>query len=111
VTADFASSNPVELAASLSVPFGTAGWLALLIHTIAIEFYVSMQCNLRPDGIKICLHGKQLRLTPAESGRLRQVSYERQLERGSTRPGYAGLTAERFGDANPYRPLTPVGEK
>lgn len=41
VTADFASNNPVEIAASLAVPFGTAGWLALLLHTIAIELYVS----------------------------------------------------------------------
>jgi hypothetical protein len=43
-------------------------------------------------------------MTPAESNRLRQVSYERQLARGSTRPGYAGLVAERFGDAAPYEP-------
>jgi hypothetical protein len=45
VTADFASNNPVELAASLAVPFGTAGWLALLLHTIAIELYVSSARN------------------------------------------------------------------
>ena len=44
-------------------------------------------------------------MTPAESDRLRQVSYERQLERGFKNPGAAGLTAERFGDANPYQPL------
>lgn len=48
----------------------------------------------------------QLRLTPAESDRLRRVSYERQLERGFKRPGYAGLVAERFGDAEPYAPPT-----
>nr|OQO32174.1 hypothetical protein B0A51_00543 [Rachicladosporium sp. CCFEE 5018] len=53
-------------------------------------------------------HGKaiELRLTPAESDRLRQVSYERQLERGFKYPGSAGLTAERFGDARPYQPLS-----
>lgn len=41
-------------------------------------------------------------MTPAETARLRQVSYERQLARGFKRPGYAGLVAERFGDAGPY---------
>lgn len=46
----------------------------------------------------------QLRLTPKESNRLRQVSYERQLERGFSRPGYAGLVPERFGDAAPFQP-------
>jgi hypothetical protein len=46
-------------------------------------------------------------MTPAESTRLRQVSYERQLACGSARPGYAGTVAERFGDAAPYEPLSP----
>jgi hypothetical protein len=41
-------------------------------------------------------------MTPVESNRLRDVSYERQLARGSARPGYAGLVAERFGDSAPY---------
>ena len=54
VTAKFASSNPVELAASLAVPFGTAGWLALLLHTITIELYVSRTYSQDPDGIEIC---------------------------------------------------------
>ncbi|THV89994.1 hypothetical protein D6D26_09574 [Aureobasidium pullulans] len=84
VTVDFSSDNAMELSAALAVPFGTAGWLALLLHTIAIEVY--------------------LRLTPKESNRLRQVSYERQLERGFSRPGYAGLVPERFGDAAPFQP-------
>ncbi|THY71254.1 hypothetical protein D6C94_07795 [Aureobasidium pullulans] len=84
VTVDFSSDNAMELSAALAIPFGTAGWLALLLHTIAIEVY--------------------LRLTPKESNRLRQVSYERQLERGSSRPGYAGLVPERFGDAAPFQP-------
>lgn len=48
----------------------------------------------------------QLRLTPKESNRLRQVSYERQLERGMSRPGYAGLVPERFGDAEPFQPAS-----
>lgn len=42
VTADFASDNSMELSAALGIPFGGAGWLALLLHTIAIETYVSM---------------------------------------------------------------------
>ena len=44
----------------------------------------------------------QLKLTPRETERLRQVSYERQLEAGMKNPGSAGFTAERFGDANPW---------
>ena len=54
---------------------------------------------------------QQLRLTPKESNRLRQVSYERQLERGMSRPGCAGLVAERFGDAEPFRPVTNITEE
>ncbi|KAG9943338.1 hypothetical protein KCU85_g8763, partial [Aureobasidium melanogenum] len=83
VTADFSSDNSMELSAALGIPFGAAGWLALLLHTLAIETY--------------------LRLTPKESDRLRQVSYERQLEKGMSRPGYAGLVPERFGDAEPFQ--------
>jgi hypothetical protein len=41
VTADFASENSMEVSATLGIPFGAAGWLALLIHTFAIECYVS----------------------------------------------------------------------
>ncbi|KAK3643229.1 hypothetical protein LTR56_010377 [Elasticomyces elasticus] len=91
VNADFASEDPIALSASLAIPFGTAGWLALILHTIAIELY--------------------LRLTPVESDRLRRVSYERQLERGFKRPGYSGLVAERFGDAAPYVHTIPVKEE
>lgn len=53
----------------------------------------------------------QLRLTPKESNRLRQVSYERQLERGMSRPGYAGLTVERFGDTEPFQPAVKIAEE
>lgn len=42
VTADFSSDNSMELSAALGIPFGAAGWLALLLHTLAIETYVSM---------------------------------------------------------------------
>jgi hypothetical protein len=48
-------------------------------------------------------------MTPAEAERLRQVSYERQLARGFKRPGFAGVVAERFGDAN--NPYTPLNDK
>lgn len=41
VTADFASDNSMELSAALGIPFGAAGWLSLLLHTVAIETYVS----------------------------------------------------------------------
>ncbi|KAK3073826.1 hypothetical protein LTR53_004233 [Teratosphaeriaceae sp. CCFEE 6253] len=85
VTAGFPNGSPVEISAALGLTFGAAGWVAWWLHAIMIEVY--------------------LRLTPAESERLRQVSYERQLARGCTRPGYAGLVAERFGDAHPYVPL------
>jgi hypothetical protein len=54
---------------------------------------------------------QQLRLTPKESNRLRHVSYERQLERGMSRPGYAGLTVERFGDAEPFQPAAKVAKE
>lgn len=43
-----------------------------------------------------------MRLTPRESERLRQVSYEKQLEKGYKNPGSAGLVVERFGDAEPW---------
>lgn len=42
VTADFASDNSMEFSAALGIPFGAAGWLALLLHTFAIETYVSI---------------------------------------------------------------------
>jgi hypothetical protein len=44
----------------------------------------------------------QIKLTPRETERLRQVSYEKQLEAGMKNPGSAGFTAERFGDADPW---------
>ncbi|KAK1044231.1 hypothetical protein LTR74_018320 [Friedmanniomyces endolithicus] len=79
-------ANPIEVGASLGVTFGAAGWMAFWLHATGVELY--------------------LRLTPAESERLRQISYERQLARGFKRPGYAGFVAERFGDAKPYTPIS-----
>lgn len=70
--------------AAFQLSFGAAGWLALLLHAIGIEVY--------------------LRLTPAENERLRQVSLQRQTEKGFARAGSAGLTADRLGDSEPWRP-------
>ena len=85
VEADYNSANPLEISASIGIGFGSAGWLAFWLHAIIVEFY--------------------LRLTPAESDRLKQISYERQLERGFKHPGGAGLSSLRFGDSNPYVPV------
>ena len=45
--------------------------------------------------LNVCVssNGEQLHLTPKESERLRQVSYQRQLEAGFKNPGHAGLVA------------------
>jgi hypothetical protein len=45
-----------------------------------------------------------LNLTPREAERLRNVSYQRQLEAGMKNPGSAGLTVDRFGDSEPWVP-------
>ncbi|KAG7423980.1 hypothetical protein Forpi1262_v014959 [Fusarium oxysporum f. sp. raphani] len=74
--------RPDEIAASLNSAFGASAWLALLIHIIAVELY--------------------LRLTSAESERLRKVSYRWQQNAGMKDPGNAGLTAQRLGDAEPW---------
>ncbi|KXX81407.1 hypothetical protein MMYC01_203077 [Madurella mycetomatis] len=65
--------------AAFSMNFGAAFWLALALHAIGVEVY--------------------LHLTPAEADRLRNVSYQRQLEAGMKNPGRAGLTADRLGDS------------
>lgn len=68
--------------AALNMNFGMALWLALMLHAIGIEVY--------------------LHLTPRESQRLREVSYQRQLEAGMRSPGSAGLTVDRLGDAEKW---------
>jgi hypothetical protein len=55
VTADFASSNSMELSAALGIPFGAAGWLALLIHTFAIECYVSLKHLRSPKANRVMI--------------------------------------------------------
>ncbi|QDS67858.1 hypothetical protein FKW77_007636 [Venturia effusa] len=76
--------RPEQIAALLNVSFGMTLWLALAIHAIGIEIYI--------------------RLTPRENERLRQVSYERQQEAGLSHAGSSGLTADRFGDSEPWTP-------
>lgn len=81
VVADL-NGNEAELGAALQVPFGMALWLALAMHAIGVEIY--------------------LHLTPRENERLRQISYEKQLEAGMKNPGSAGLVVQKIGDANPW---------
>ena len=47
---------------------------------------------------------QKLHLTPAEAERLRNVSYQRQVEAGMRDPGRAGLTVDRFGDSERWVP-------
>ena len=77
-------SGKPQVSTSLGLNFGMAGWLALFIHAVGVEIY--------------------LQLTPRESERLRVVSYQRQLEAGFSNPGSSGLTADRWGDAEPWQP-------
>ncbi|EMT74122.1 hypothetical protein FOC4_g10002598 [Fusarium odoratissimum] len=48
----------------------------------------------------------RLHLTPAETERLRRISFQRQQERGFKNPGSSGLTSDRLGDAETWRPGT-----
>ena len=81
---DAGPAGPETAAASLRATFGMSLLLALIIHAIGVEIY--------------------LRLTPAEEERLRQISFERQVEAGMKHPGRAGLTADRFGDGSNWKP-------
>ena len=85
VHSDF-SNNVEEIASSLRSAFGIGLWLAIILHGVGVEVY--------------------LHLTPRESRRLRQVSYERQLEAGFEHPGSSGLVVEWLGDADQWRPNT-----
>ncbi|KAK4096015.1 hypothetical protein N658DRAFT_502059 [Parathielavia hyrcaniae] len=75
--------------AMMSMAFGPGLWLALVLHAIGVEIY--------------------LHLTPAEANRLRNVSYQRQLEAGMKHPGRAGLTADRIGDSSLWVPEPQQG--
>ena len=78
------NGNVGSIMQALALNFGMAGVLAFFLHAAGIEIY--------------------LKLTPRENERLRQVSYEKQLERGFANPGSAGLVLEKFGDAEPWVP-------
>lgn len=82
VAANFGSDRKEQLQASLELNFGMAAWLSIFLHTIGVEIY--------------------LNLTPAEGERLRRVSYAKQLEAGMRNPGSAGLTVDRWGDADEW---------
>lgn len=84
VHATFSNGRAEQIAASLDLNFGMAMWMSIFLHLAGVEIYLA--------------------LTPRESERLRQVSYERQLERGMKNPGSAGFTADRFGDAKTWTP-------
>ncbi|KAF6819499.1 hypothetical protein CSOJ01_01242 [Colletotrichum sojae] len=86
VHANVNARQPAEIAAGFTAVFGAGSWLALVIHAILVELY--------------------LHLTPAESERLRRISYQRQLEAGMKDAGNAGLTVQRLGDAEPWLPPT-----
>lgn len=70
--------------AALMASFAAAGFLALVLHAIVVEVY--------------------LYLTPRETERLRQISFQRQQKLGYKYPGSAGITAQRFGDADYWEP-------
>ncbi|KAK4107926.1 hypothetical protein N656DRAFT_784686 [Canariomyces notabilis] len=78
------NSSAMTAGATLGLSFGPATWLALFLHAVGVEVY--------------------LRLTPFEHDRLRNVSYQRQVEAGMRNPGRAGLTADRLGDAILWKP-------
>jgi hypothetical protein len=88
VKAKFVVGRPKQIGASLGISFGAAIWLALFLHLVGLEIYLA--------------------LSPRESNRLRQVSYERQMERGFKNAGSAGLTSDRWGDAEAWKPLVVV---
>ena len=76
--------GPHSVGAALDLSFGMAMWLAIILHLVGVEIYLG--------------------LTPRESERLRRVSYERQLEAGFSHPGSSGLTSDRWGDADEWKP-------
>ncbi|KAI1505047.1 hypothetical protein F5X99DRAFT_301863 [Biscogniauxia marginata] len=84
VTANYNSKDPMQVAASFNTVFGMSAWICIALHAVGIEVY--------------------LRLTPAEHERLRNVSYQRQLEAGMRNPGRAGLTVDRVGDSEKWKP-------
>lgn len=102
VHANFEGGLPTEIGAALNLSFGMALWVSVALHAIGVEVYVSsgLSCVLRYGNANTA----QLHLTPKEAERLRNVSYQRQLEAGKKNPGSAGLTADRLGDSDAWIP-------
>lgn len=84
VKASMKGPGRANVGAALNMPFGMALWLAVAIHAIGVEIYLS--------------------LTPREAQRLRNISYHRQLAAGMPNAGSAGLTSDRLGDAIKWLP-------
>ncbi|KLU85797.1 hypothetical protein MAPG_04817 [Magnaporthiopsis poae ATCC 64411] len=86
VTASMTLGRTESVGAAIDLNFGAAMWLALALHAAGIEIYVSACCG--SAACQLCDHLDdadilQLRLTPVEADRLRQRSYQRQLESGT----------------------------
>ncbi|TVY68373.1 hypothetical protein Focb16_v003007 [Fusarium oxysporum f. sp. cubense] len=86
IQGDMSGESTENIASALSLGFSMGIWLALAIHAIGIEVY--------------------LHLTLTETERLRRISFQRQQERGFKNPGSSGLTSDRLGDAETWRPGT-----
>jgi hypothetical protein len=94
VTADFASQNSMELSAALGIPFGAAGWLALLIHTFAIECYVSLTPSFQNErshedtnvDMKLPVEPHTKRIIPSTSTILRTTIRARNVQTRLRRP-------------------------
>ncbi|POS81529.1 hypothetical protein DHEL01_v200046 [Diaporthe helianthi] len=75
---------PIEINVALSIASGASAFIALFLHAMGVEVY--------------------LQLTPAESERLRQVSYRKQSARGHCYSVRAGPTTADPGDATKLAP-------
>ena len=75
VHVDVVSGKAEQIGASLQLDVGMEFLVALIIHLIGVE--------------------EDLALTPREGHRLRQVSFEKQIERGFKHPGSTRLTSNR----------------
>ncbi|KAK1910241.1 hypothetical protein P3342_006514 [Pyrenophora teres f. teres] len=87
VAAKLFGGNAANTGAALNIVFGMALWVSFVVHVFGVEVY--------------------LHLTPKEAHRLREISYQKQLEAGMRNPGSAGLTADRLGDADKWNPKLP----
>lgn len=84
-------TSPEQIGVSINASFAASILVAFAVHAWGIELYLA--------------------LTAAEGDRLKQVSYEKQLQRGWKRPGDAGLTPHKFGDLPAWQPLKTAKER